>query len=216
MAETQNINEQVKQEAAAIINDGTKIRERIANLVALGAEQAQASGEGLLGLAKSIMDTAATTVNQSLPADPNSTLRQVIDGLSDGVSSAALAAKMAVSESVSSGKSFAENDMQKFLSDVSTLREMYSQTVIDGLGKIKNLTGSQLGDLKNHALAAQSSVLPALQQAFDAAYQHPIELGKESVQTGVELTRQTVGSLFSAVGRLLQDAGSKITPEEKK
>jgi hypothetical protein len=73
-----------------------------------------------------------------------------------------------------------------------------------------------LGDLKNHALAAQSSVLPALQQAFDAAYQHPIELGKESVQTGVELTRQTVGSLFSAVGRLLQDAGTKITPEEKK
>jgi len=216
MAETQNINEQVKQEAAAIISDGTKIRERIANLVALGAEQAQVSGEGLLGLAKSIMDTAATTVNQSLPADPNSTLRQVIDGLSDGVTSAALAAKMAVSESVSSGKSFAENDMQKFLSDISTLREMYSQTVIDGLGKIKNLTGSQLGDLKNHAVAAQSSVLSALQQAFEAAYQHPIELGKESVQTGVEFTRQTVGSLFSAVGRLLQDAGTKITPEEKK
>ena len=216
MAEEQSVSEQVKQEAASIISDGTKIRERIANLVALGAEQAQTSGEGLLGLAKSIMDSAVTTVNQSLPADPNSTLRQVIDGLSDGVSSAALAAKMAVSESVSSGKAFADNDMQKFVGDLGTLKEMYSQTMVDALGKIKNLTASQLGDLKTHALSAQDSVLPALQQAFEAAYQHPLTLGKESVQTGMEFTRQTVGSLFSAVGKLLQDAGNKITPEEKK
>jgi len=37
MTEEQSVSEQVKQEAASIISDGTKIRERIANLVALGA-----------------------------------------------------------------------------------------------------------------------------------------------------------------------------------
>jgi predicted dinucleotide-utilizing enzyme len=137
----------------------------------------------------------------------------VIDGLSDGLSQAALATKMAVSESVASSKSFADEDLQKVVADVKTLKEMYLQTMSEALGKLKNLTASQLGDLQAHAATAQKSVLPAFQSAFEAAYNHPVEFGKESVQTGFEFSRQSVGGLFSAVGKLLQDAGQRIQSE---
>lgn len=207
------VAEQIREEAAAIINQGGPIRERISQLVANAAEQAQQSGQGLMGLAQSVMDATVSAVNQSLPPDANSALRQVIDGLSDGVSKAALATKMAVNESVASSKSFANEDLQKVVGDVKTLKEMYLQTMTDALGKLKDLTGTQLGDLQKHAANAQETVLPALQSAFEAAYNHPVQLGKESVQAGLDLSRHSVGGLFSAIGKLLQDAGQKIQTE---
>lgn len=215
MSDEKLVSDQVREEAAAIIQEGSRIRERIADVVAQGAEQAQQSGQGLIGLVQSVMESAVTTLNQSLPQDPNSTLRQVIDGLSDGLSSAALAAKMAVNESVASSRAFAQEDLQKFSGDVSTLKEMYSQTVTDALGKLRNLTAEQLSDLQKHAVSAQSQVLPALQSAFEAAYQHPVTLGKESVQAGLEISRQTVGNLFSAVGRLLQETGNRLNQQQQ-
>lgn len=207
------VAEQIREEAAAIINQGGPIRERISQLVAGAAEQAQQSGQGLMGLAQSVMDATVSAVNQSLPPDANSALRQVIDGLSDGVSKAALATKMAVNESVASSKSFANEDLQKVVGDVKTLKEMYLQTMTDALGKLKDMTGTQLGDLQKHAANAQETVLPALQSAFEAAYNHPVQLGKESVQAGLDLSRHSVGGLFSAIGKLLQDAGQKIQTE---
>lgn len=209
-----NVADQIREEAAKIINQGGPIRERISQLVASAAEQAQQSGQGLMGLAQTVMDTTVSAVNQSLPSDANSTLRQVIDGLSDGVSKAALATKMAVNESMSSSKSFANEDLQKVVGDVKTLKEMYLQTMTDALGKLKDLTGSQLTDLQKHAVSAQQTVLPALQSAFEAAYHHPVELGKESVQTGLELSKHSVGGLFSAIGRLLQETGQKLQKDE--
>lgn len=211
--------DKIRAEAEAIINQGGPIRERISQLVARAAEQAQHSGQGLAGLAQSVMDATVSAVNQSVPSDPNSTLRQVIDGLGDGVSKAALATKLAVTESLNSSKSFANEDLQKVVGDVKTLKEMYLQTVTDALGKLKDLTGTQLSDLQKHAVTAQQTVMPALQSAFEAAYNHPVELSKQSVQAGLELSKHSVGGLFSAVGRLLQDAGQRIqadTPEEDK
>lgn len=205
--------DRVRTEAENIVDQGGPIRERVKQLVAEAAEQAQQGGEGLLGLAQSIMEAAVDTVNKSLPQDPNSTLRQVIDGLGDGLSQAALATKMAVSESVSSSKAFADEDLQKVVGDVKTLKEMYLQTMTDALGKLKNLSSAQVSDLRSHAANAQKSVLPSLQSAFEAVMNHPIDFGKESVQTGFEISRQSVGGLFSAVGKLLQDAGHRIQSE---
>lgn len=202
--------DQIRTQAQSIIGEGGDVRENVKRLVAQAAEQAQQSGQGLAGLAQSIMESAVETVNKSLPDRPDSTLRQVIDGLGDGLSQAALATRMAVSESVASSKSFANEDLQKVIGDVKTLKEMYLQTMTDALGKIRNLTASQLTDLQSHAANAQKTIMPALQSAFEAAYEHPVELGKESVQTGLEISKQSVGGLFAAVGKLLQDAGQKM------
>lgn len=221
-AKASELIDQIRTQAQSIIGEGGDVREKVKRLVAQAAEQAQQSGQGLAGLAQSIMESAVDTVNKSLPENPNSTLRQVIDGLGDGLAQAALATKMAVSESVASSKSFANEDLQKVVGDVKTLKEMYLQTMTDALGKIRNLTASQVSDLQTHAANAQKTIMPALQSAFEAAYDHPVELGKESVQTGLEISRQSVGGLFAAVGKLLQDAGQKLqdtgepAKEEKK
>lgn len=209
-ASAEDLIAKIRSEAESIVGEGGDIRGKVKRLVAQVAEQAQQSGQGLAGLAQSVMESAVDTVNKSLPENPNSTLRQVIDGLGDGLAQAALATKMAVSESVSNSKSFAEEDLQKVVSDVKTLKEMYLQTMTDALGKLKNMTASQLSDLQSHAANAQKSVLPALQSAFEAAYAHPVELGKESVQSGFEFSKQSVGGLFAAMGKLLQDAGQKL------
>ena len=50
MSETNSVSDKIREEAETIINQGGPIRDRISQLVARAAEQAQQSGQGLVGL----------------------------------------------------------------------------------------------------------------------------------------------------------------------
>ena len=217
MSETPNSAEsEVRDKVEAIVTEGRDVRGRVTALVAEASHAAQQSGEGLLALARSVVDAATQSLNKgisSVPAD--GTLRQVIDGVGDGLSRAAMSAKMAVEEARAQGKQFAAEDLHKIKDDLTSLTSLYVQTVSDAASKTKSEASAGLSSLLEHAEQARDRMLPAVKSAIDAVIQDPKGMGKESLQAGLAASQYATGTLFSTMGRFLQEAGRRLTSEGK-
>jgi len=213
---TQTPESDVRDKVEAIVAGGGDIRGRVSALVAEASHAAQQSGQGMLTLARSVMESATEALNKgisSVPAD--GTLRQVIDGVGDGLSRAAVSAKMAMEEAKSQGKQFASEDLHKIKEDLTSLSSLYVQTVSEAASKTKSEASSGFSSLLEHAEQARDRMLPSVKSAIDAMVQDPKGLGKESLQAGLAASQYAAGTLFSTMGRFLQEAGQKLTSEGK-
>lgn len=208
--------ELVQQQAETIVAEGVDVRGRIARLVAEASESFQRRGEGLVALSKSVLNGASDAVNKGVASvSADGSFRQVIDGLGDGLSSAATSARLALEEARSKGQRFASEDLQQIRSDLGNLTSLYTKTLGDALSRVKSEAATQIGDLQEHAERTLERVGPSVQSALEAAVADPIGVGKDSVQAGFVAGRHAAGSLFTAIGRLLQDAGHKLSGSEK-
>jgi hypothetical protein len=206
----------VREKVESIVNEGGDVRGQVKSLVADAAAAAQRSGEGLVALAQTVLNGATDSLNKGLSRVPaEGTLHQVVEGLGDGLSQAVLAAKMAVEEARAQGKQFAAEDLHRVKEDLGSLTSLYVKTISDAASRTKSEASAGLSGLVDHAGNARDQVLPALKSALDAFRQDPIGLGKESVQAGVAASQHAAGTLFSAMGRLLQEAGQKLTAGSK-
>ncbi len=206
----------VREQVESIVAEGGDVRGRVKSLVAEAAAAAQRSGEGLVALAQSVLNGASDALNKGLSRVPaEGTLHQVVDGLGDGLSQAMLAAKMAVEEARAPGKQFAAEDLHRVKEDLGSLTSLYVQTIADAASRTKTEASAGLSGLRDHAETARERMLPAFKSALDAFRHDPIGLGKESVQAGFAASQHAAGTLFSSMGRLLQDAGQKLTAGPK-
>ena len=207
---------ELQDQVETIVAEGGDVRAKVAALVAEASRKAQQSGEGLLALTRSVVDAATTALNRGLSSVPaDGTLRQVIDGVGDGLGRAALSAKMAMEEARSQGKQFASEDLHKIKVDLTTLTSQYVQTVSEAASKTRSEASTGLNSLKEHAEHARDRMLPALKLALDAVVQDPMGMGKESLQAGLAASQYATGTLFTSMGRLLQQAGERLTSEGK-
>jgi hypothetical protein len=205
----------VQQQAEAIVAGGDDVRGKIARLVAGASGAFQHSGEGLIALSRSVLAGAGDALERgsaSLP--PEGSLRQVIDGLGDGLTTAATSARLALEEARSKGQRFASEDLLQIKNDLASLTSLYAQTVSDALKRVRTEASAELGGLVEHADRVRDRVTPSVQSAIDAVMSDPVGVGKESVQAGLTVGRHAAGSLFSAMGRLLQQAGGRLTGGE--
>jgi hypothetical protein len=205
---------EVQQQVEAIVAEGQDVRGRVSRLVTAAAEKFHNTQEGLLGLARSVLNGAAAAVDRAVSPDPASTLRQIVDGLGDGLSATALASRLAFEEAEAHGQAFARDDLAKFRSDLRALGDMFVDTVAEAARRLRRVTGAELTSVRDHAAATKTRILPAIESALGAAQKHPLQLGKESVEVGLSLSRQALGGLFNAVGRTLQHAGKRLSGEE--
>jgi len=200
----------VSQRVEAIVGAGRDVRRDVGALVVETAGRFQAGGEGLVGLCRSVMKGVADAFRKSVPEDPESTLRQVVDGLGDGLSTAAHATQLAVSEAKTKGEQFAQTDVEKAAADLQALSNAFVGTVEQAATGLKTHLASQSSDLASHAKNTLRHMKPSIAAALAAARQHPVALGKEALGAGAKATRQTAGLLFAAIGELLQDAGQRL------
>ena len=213
---TRSAESDVRDKVEVIVAEGGDVRAKVTALVAEASHKAQQSGQGLLALARSVMDAATDALNKgvsSVPAD--GTLRQVIDGVGDGFSRTATSAKMAMEEARSQGKQFAEQDLHKIKEDLTTLTSLYAQTVTNAASKTRSEASAGLSSLLEHAEQARDRMLPALKSALDAVIQDPKGMGKESLQAGLAASQHAAGTLFTTMGRFLQEAGGRLTSDGK-
>lgn len=208
--------EQVQQQAETIVAEGGDVRARIARLVAEASESFQRRGEGLVALTRSVLAGAGDAVNKGVSSvSAEGSFRQVIDGLGDGLSSAATSARLAMEEARSKGQRFAAEDLHQIRTDLKNLTSLYSKTLSDALARVRTEASSQFGDLQEHAERTLERVGPSVQSALEAAMADPLGVGKDSVQAGLAASRHAAGSLFTTIGRLLQDAGERLTGTDR-
>jgi hypothetical protein len=205
----------VRGQVEAIVAGGKDVRKQISQLVTEAAEKFHLHPEGLIELTRSVMDGAATVIQRAVPQEPESTLRQVIDGLGDGFSTVALAGKLAIEEADARRKAFAAEDLTKLTRDLKALGDLFVDTVSTTGGKFKSITTAQLGALRRHAQHTRDRIQPSLESALAAAAKQPMLLARESVEAGVSLSRQGLGALFTAVGHLMYSTGEQLAGERR-
>jgi hypothetical protein len=198
----------VAAQVRGIVAAGRDVRGQVAQVVAGVA--VPPPPEGLAGLARSVLDAAAAAIQEAAPADPESTLRQVLDGLGDGLTMAALASRLALEEAQAGGRQFAQGDLAKWAGDLRALGELLAANLAEGWGRVRGLTAGQLAALRGHAARLERRVRPDLEAALAAALRHPVRFGEETVAAGLHLSGQALGALFGAIGRRLQDVGHRL------
>jgi hypothetical protein len=210
---TTDVNAGVKSQAEEIVKSGTDIRPRLTEVVSQAAWQSQQSGKGLVALVRAVMDGAREGLNRAVPEDRDDALRQVVDALGDGLSRTALAGKLAVEEAVSSSKRYTGEDLARLRDDLTAVRGLFAETVGQGLKTCKTLTTSQVTNAVTHANRVAERFGPTFLGVLEAVGQHPVTFAREGFQAGMSMGQCATGSLFQALGQMLQRAGEELRQE---
>ncbi len=202
-------NATVKAQATQIVTSGTDIRPRLAEVVTRNASESQQSG-GLVALIRAVVDGAREGLDRSVSQDRDATLRQVVDALGDGLSQAALAGQLALQETAGASRQFAGEDLARLRDDLIAIRDLFAETVHQGLTTCKALTDSQVAAARSHAGRVAERLGPAVTRALDAVREHPAAFAREGFQAGVSAGQCAAGALFQALGRMIQRAGDQM------
>jgi hypothetical protein len=206
---TTDRNAAVKAQAADIVSSGADLRPRLAEAVAQNAAASHQAG-GLLALVRATIEGAREGLARAVPKDQDDALRQVVDALGDGLSQAALAGQLALDEAAGSSRQFATEDLAGLRNDLTSLRDLFAETVEWGLSAGKAFTADQVAAAGRHADRVARRLVPAVAQALDAIREHPVTVAREGVQTAVSGGQCAAGALFQALGRMVQRAGDRI------
>lgn len=207
----------VRQQVSNIAAEGKNVAERVREVVETAAESMGEAGKDgtqrLSSLVSAAIDGASDAVSDAAPERAESTLRQVVDGLGEGLQRTANATRLAVEESARNGQAFANEDLKSIADDFRTLGEMFVETVETHSQRVMDQASEQVDSLRSHAQHTMEGVRPSLESAADAALKDPIGLAGESAEAALNVARQTAGSLFGAVGKVLGEAGARISPK---
>jgi hypothetical protein len=200
----------VKGRVETIVASGTDVRPRVAELVAQQACENQESKGGLVGLVRTVIDGAQAGLTKAVPQDRDDVLRQVVDALGDGLSQAALAGRLAVQEATGASRRYTKEDLSHFRDELSAVRDLFTETVAQGLKTGKALTEAQVSAAVTHAKRVADRLGPAVGQALAAAAEHPVAFAREGIKAGVSAGQAAAGSLFQALGHMLDRAGAEL------
>jgi hypothetical protein len=208
-----NVNEAVAAQAKEIVTSETDIRPRLAEVVSRAAGQSQQSGAGLVALVRAAVDGAREGLAKSVPADRDDALRQVVDALGDGLSQTALAARLAIEEAVSASRQYTGEDIARLRDNLAAVLDLFVETVGEGLRTGKALTAGQVAAAGTHAGQVAERLGPVFTRVHDAIRKQPVAFAREGLQAGVSAGQCAAGSLFEALGCMLQRAGDELRRE---
>lgn len=209
---THELIDQLKARTKALVEHGKDVRADTARLVEESSTQFYHAKDGLTSLVKAIADGAVEGAKGTMPENAESTLRSVIEGVTDGLTRSAQAVRLTLEESTASGTRFAKEDLTKIARDFRAAGEGMADTVTHAAGALGGHVKAQAHRLGEHARQTLHGVWPALDSAIHAAYEEPVKLGHETVHAATSAARQAAGVLFSEVGQYLQKAGEKLKP----
>jgi hypothetical protein len=210
---TTDLKAAVKTQAEEIVTSGADVRPRLAEVVTQAGWRSQQSGEGLVALIQAVIDGAREGLAKAVPEDRDDVLRQVVEALGDGFARTALAGQLAVQEAASSSRQYAKEDLARLRDDLTAVRDLFTETLDRGLRTCQALTADQVTAARIHADHVAERLGPAVTRALDAVRQHPVDFAREGFQAGVSAGKGAAGSLFQALGCMLQRAGDELRPK---
>jgi len=205
----------VKKEVEQIVEEGQDVRQRVGKVIESAADSAAKESSGLTKLVTDTVESAVRAVDRATPKDPDSTLRQVVDGVGDGLERTAQATRLAVEEASGEGRAYASDDLKQLSNDLGSLVDMFVDTVEKSVRGAADETKTQYTNVRKHASNTLESIKPSLQSAAEAAAKDPVGLAGETAGAAVDITRETAGALFSTLGKLIQGAGDRIAPKRE-
>lgn len=201
--------------AKKIAAEGKDVRQRVRALVSRVAADGKKTLREVGDEAGEILRGAGEGVRKTGQEHRGEVLGEVIDGVAEGLSTAAKATKMAIKEAESRGQRFAEEDLRRSLDDLRSLERTFVDTVQGLATSARDSVWEEAKGAASHARRAGEAMRPSIDEAIQAATEHPVKLAGEAASAGVAVTRQAVGSLFEVAGGLLAGAGDAVKPKGK-
>ncbi|HAV63637.1 MAG TPA: hypothetical protein DCY13_14880, partial [Verrucomicrobiales bacterium] len=194
MATIEEIKSRISGAAGDIVRKGQNVRASIAKLTTDAAKELQHTADGLANVGRAVIQGAGRAAADALPAEGESRLREVVDGLADGFRTAAEAIDLTLRESAAEGRRFAAEDIKKAQADLDAVGGMVAQTLGDFAGELKDTAVGQSNSLRQHAERAFAQVKPAFESALSNLWKHGGEVGREAGQAGAAAARAGAGT----------------------
>lgn len=210
----ESLQEQLRQQAQTIAQQGAQVREKISELSAGAADQFYGTAEGLVGLTRAVMNGAAEGARQATARPEGAVLREVIQGLSEGLGKSALALQLTLAESQSQGARFAREDLEHAASDFRQAAEMLAEVAGTAAGRLGMQAADQAREMAEHARKSLEALRPPLEAALDAAKEHPVNFSKAAWHTGAAAARHATGTLFKELAARLDRTGERLHQRE--
>jgi len=207
-------NEDVRERVEeAATGERDQVRVRIRKLVEDLARGNEKVSTGVSNIAREVYGAAADVVHRSVPDDPDSVLREVIDGIGDGVQKAAQATRYAVEEATSRGETFAREDLDRMGRDFESLGNMFVDMVSETASRTGGEVSRALRDATTHAERMVRSIRPSVDDAVRALRRDPVRATTDAASAAVDGTRRAAGSIFSVMAGLLEGTADALDPD---
>ena len=208
--------EPVSESVRSAIESGNNVKGRVQEIVVNLFRSSEASTASARAAVNGIVQTAADIVKRSSPENPDSVLRNVIDGVTAGLGSVAQSTQYAIQEAASRGQRFAGQDLDRAKKDLNGISDILVDTVKYFTNRVTEETGSTFRDLKTHTERAVASVAPSIKSSIETLAKHPVQTAGEAADTAVRGTQLTAGALLGAMSGLLAGAAEYLDPDRRK
>jgi hypothetical protein len=162
------------------------------------------------------VQSATEIVKRSAPDNPESVLRNVIDGVTSGLSIVAQSTQYAVQEATARGQRFASQDLDRAKKDLSGISDILMDTVKYFTNRVTEEAGTAAKELRTHAERSAAAVTPVLKSSVDAVTGHPVQTAGEAAETVLRTAQLTAGALLGAMSGLLAGAADALDPSRQK
>lgn len=200
----------------AAVESGRDVRDRVRDVVVSlfrGGETTTASARAAVN---GIVQSATEIVKRSAPENPESVLRNVIDGVTSGLSTVAQSTQYAVQEATARGQRFASQDLDRAKKDLSGISDILVDTVKYFTNRVTEEAGTAAKELKTHAERSVAAVTPVLKSSVEAVAKHPVQTAGEAAGTAMRTAQLTAGALLGAMSGLLAGAADALDPARQK
>lgn len=199
----------------AAVESGRDVSERVRDIVVSLFNGSEASAASARAAVSGIVQTASDIVKRSAPDNPDSILRNVIDGVTSGISTVAQSTQYAVQEAASRGQRFATQDLERARKDLNGIGDILLDTVKYFTNRVSEEAGTTVRELKTHAERSAAAVTPVIKSSIEAVAKHPIQTAGEATETAVKTGQLGAGALLGAMSQLLAGAAAYLDPERK-
>ena len=200
----------------AAVESGKDVRDRVRDVVVSLFRSSEATTASARAAVSGIVQSASEIVKRSAPENPESVLRNVIDGVTSGLSTVAQSTQYAVQEATARGQRFANQDLDRAKKDLSGISDILMDTVKYFTNRVTEEAGTAAKELKTHAERSAAAVTPVLKSSVEAVAKHPVQTAGEAAETAMRTAQLTAGALLGAMSGLLAGAADALDPTRQK
>ena len=198
------------------VESGKDVRDQVRDVVVSLFRSSEATTASARAAVSGIVQSATEIVKRSAPDNPESVLRNVIDGVTSGLSTVAQSTQYAVQEATDRGQRFANQDLDRAKKDLSGISDILLDTVKYFTNRVTEEAGTAAKELKTHAERSAAAVTPVLKSSVDAVTRHPVQTAGEAAETVLRTAQLTAGALLGAMSGLLSGAADALDPSRQK
>jgi hypothetical protein len=200
----------------AAVESGKDVRDRVRDVVVSLFRSSEATTASARAAVSGIVQSATEIVKRSAPDNPESVLRNVIDGVTAGLSTVAQSTQYAIQEATDRGQRFASHDLDRAKKDLSGISDILMDTVKYFTNRVTEEAGTAAKELRTHAERSAAAVTPVLKSSVEAVAMHPVQTAGEAAETAMRTVQLTAGALLGAMSGLLAGAADALDPARQK